>query len=529
MKKIAKNKKFLTGILICLILLELILTIVYTNKYFIKFGLDADYATDSIYAKYLTETGNFILSDDWYPSTEVYTVHHQLIMTPLFYIFDDYSVVYTITTCISFILISLTFYYFMKTFSGSSLKSLLAVLLVCNPVNTFFVTLSIIFHGYMFYAILGVLYITILFKLIYKNINKLEMIVFMIVSLLSGICGVRMFMILFVPLFVLLLWNNRNSHFALDIKLLNKSQIKNFILRNKKSIQIIISYMLAFLGFFIYKFVLVPKFAGGNNFETLGTSNENIVKNIQDIILLLLNGLGLNVNEKSVFSLSFIKAGMILIFWLYVFVQNIILAFKKNSDKSIKDISLYNLICMTITIFFMIITIKNEHFIESLRYFGISIYLMIPIAIIGLRKPDSTIKDFIIYGSIIITIISGLDLYMDYIKVSNNKTNEREGYIKFLDESEYSFGTATYWNAGVTTFGSKKGVEVRPTLDTIGLEMYKWNTKKSYEDREPEFLILANDEYIARNEYISKNNKDIANDVVYRDDYYVIIDLVKNK
>lgn len=515
MNKIKNSKKIIIGILIFLILIELVFTIIYTNKYFIKFEMDADYATDSLYAKYLAETGKILLTEDWYPSTEVYTVHHQLIMTPLFYIFDDYTTVYTITTAISFIIIALVFYYFMKTFSKSTIKSLLAVLLVCNPINTFFVTLSIVFHGYMFYAILGVLYITILFKLIYKEVNKFEKIVLMIVSLLSGICGVRMFLILFVPLALLLLWNNRKT----ELKL------KKITIQDKKTITIVITYILAFLGFFIYKFILIPKFAGGNSFQSIGTSNENIIHNIQDIILLLLNGLGLSVNDKSVLSLSFIKTIMLSMFWIFVFTQNIILAFKKNIDKAVQNISLYNLICILVTIFFMIITIKNEHLQESLRYFGLSIYLVIPIAIIGLNKPDTTIKTITIYTAIFMAIISGLDIYVDHIKIAKDKKFDREGYIEFLDKSEYTFGTATYWNASITTFWSKKGIEVRPTLDIINLDMYNWNTKKSYKDREIEFLVLRNDEYIARNDYITKRNVEIANSVVYKDDYYVIIDL----
>lgn len=518
MKKIKDNIKIGIVLLICLILAQFIITILYTNQYFVKFGLDADFATDSIYAKFLAKTGGILLSDDWYPSTELYIVHHQLIMTPLFHIFDDYETVYTMTTAVAFIAIALAIYYFMKTFTESTFKSLLTVVLVCNPINFFFVLLAITFHGYLFYAIFGILYITILFKLIYKKINRFETISFMIISFLSGICGIRMFFILFVPLILLLLWKYQNYRVNFRKECFKEMFSRSFLMKHQKEIKIIMSYVLALLGFLIFYCFLMPQYGGADKLETMGTNNANIASNIKDISLLLLNGINFDVGGKKLISISFIKATVLLLFWIYIFAQNIKFAFRKGTKQVLQDISLYNLICLLVTILFMIITLSNQDIQQALRYFGLAIYLMIPAAIMGLEK-DNTLKSIGVYLIIFLAIFVGLDSHVDAIKIAKDLKNSREGYVKFLDESDYSFGTATYWNANITTFLSEKEIEIRPALSEIDLGMYQWNTRKSYANKEPEFLILTKEEYEVRKK---KEEKD---KIVYQDDFYMIIDL----
>ena len=52
-------------------------------------GANADLASDLLLAKYLAEGRGFILSDQWFYSTEVHFIHNQLIFTPLFWLFGD--------------------------------------------------------------------------------------------------------------------------------------------------------------------------------------------------------------------------------------------------------------------------------------------------------------------------------------------------------------------------------------------------------------------------------------------------------
>lgn len=512
-KKILTNKKIWIGILIFLIALELVITVLYVNKHFVKFGIDADYASDSIYAKFLAKTGKLILSDDWWPTTELYIVHHQLIMTPLFHIFDDYSVVYTITTVIAFILIVLTFYYFMISFTDSKIKSLFAVLLVCNPVNYLFVLFSIIFHGYLFFVLMGVIYITILVKLTSKQVNKVEKIVFLVISFLGGLCGIRMFLILFVPLVFVFIW--KSIDFKFNKEMLNIKEL----LRNKKVVYIMISYILTFLGYAIFYMILMPKFGGWHEFGTAGVNNTDVSNNIKDIVLIFLNTIGFDISSKKIIKLSFVKEITILVFWIYIVAKNISLSRKSNKNKELRLISMYNVVSLLTTLLIMIFTTKNEEIQSSLRYLGIAMYLFVPTAVLGLEKPNNSLKSIIKYVIAIFIIFIGMHSQVNVIRNAKNLKSLRVGYIEFLDKSDYSFGAATYWNANITTFMSKKAIEVKPVINENNLSMLEWNTRKSYENREPEFFILT------KNEYENREEAELENDIVYQDDEFVIIDL----
>lgn len=511
-KKLLSNKKLLTVILICIIILELIITVLYTDKYFVKYGIDSDTASDTVYAKILNDTGNLILTKDWYPTTELYVIHHQLIMTPLFSIFDDYSTVYVITTAIAFILVAVTYYYFMRSFTDSKIKALFAVLLICNPINNMLTLYSIVFHGYLFFVLMGTLYIAILFRLINKNINLFEKIAFIFIAFLSGICGIRMFLILFVPLILVFIWNNKEFHF-------NKENV-NKILKNKKTTIIVLSYIFAVIGFAFFYFVLSKKYGGIHEFGTLGVNNSNIANNIKDLPSIFLSTIGFDITNKKILSGAFIKAFIILVFWIYVFAKNIILAFKNKKDKYLQNIGLYNMAAMLTTLLIMIFTTENTIMQSSLRYLGLSIYLFIPVAVLGLEKPNISLKSIFTYSIIIVTIIIGLDANIDAIKQSKHFTNIRTGYTNFLDENEqYTYGAATYWNANITTFLSKKKIEIKPVISYNNLNLHEWNTKKSYKDKRPEFFILS------INEYEQREEEGLENNIVYEDDNFIIIEL----
>lgn len=93
----------------------------------------------------------------------------------------------------------------------------------------------------------------------------------------------------------------------------------------------------------------------------------------------------------------------------------------------------------------------------------------------------------------------------------------RDDYILFLIDNNLKFGISTYWNANATIFLSQNIVEILPIIDEINLEKYPWNTRKSYMDRKPQFLLLTTKEFENR----KKHKK---NDIIlYQDEYVVIL------
>ena len=107
--------------------------------------------------------------------------------------------------------------------------------------------------------------------------------------------------------------------------------------------------------------------------------------------------------------------------------------------------------------------------------------------------------------------------YIEQIGDIKNKNNEREGYMEFLDTSGFKFGAATYWNADITMFLSKTGIELKPANSATDLNMFEWNTKKSYQNRKPEFFLLTKDEYEER------VKAGLVDKILYIDNAYVIV------
>lgn len=508
-KKFFKQHKstILILLLLFILLLEILLTIIYEYNVYTVDKMNSDFAGDTIFAKNLAEEGKLIFSKNWYPTTELYVVHHQLIMTPLFYIFDDYRLVTTISAGIAFILLACTFYYFLKTLNCSKIKSLLILVLIFNPVNYFLHAFAILFQGYLFYVILQILYITLILRLLHKTLNKVELLLFYIISFCIGMCGIRLFIILYVPLVLLLLLENLN--WKLD---------KN-ALKDKKNLLVLGTFLTSIIAYLIYTMYLCPKYSFDGNIAMFGLDNTNINSNILHIIPSFLDSIGFSISNIAIKSMQFIIQAIKLLFWLLIIVENIYLAFFNKERTIAKIIAKFNILCIIVTLGSMILT--SDTFVESSRYIGLSCFLLMPTSLANIKKPDLKIKSILIYALIIVTILVGFVQYITEIKKCGTIDNERDGYISFLDKGNYKFGIATYWNANITTFLSKNQIEIMPIDSPDNLEIFRWNTKKSYQELEPEFLILTS------SELKDLNTNSYESQIVYEDDNYVVIDFRK--
>ena len=106
---------------------------------------------------------------------------------------------------------------------------------------------------------------------------------------------------------------------------------------------------------------------------------------------------------------------------------------------------------------------------------------------------------------------------------------EREGTLNYLQENNYSFGYATFWNANVYAGISNGQIEVAGIKNPSTMEPYRWNTLERYFQhdycKEKTFILLDIDEY---SEF--KDSKVIqAGEGVYQDDRYIILEYPNSK
>lgn len=494
--KVIFSEKFLLGLLFCVWCLEFFGHIHFLNTHFQNY-INSDYAGDAVFAKHLADTGNFILSSDWLPTTELYIVHHQLIMTPLFYFISDYKTVWLITSVLAYVMLSSSIIFFMRSSNATKVQSLLAVVLFFNPLCKLYLEYNIYFHGYLFYFVLGFLIMGSISRVLIRNqLLKNDVFVLCITSFLGGLCGIRMFMIVFTPLLISFLIINYNTL----IRKLNPTHLR--ILG--------VSLIASMLGAVLY-FVL-GKYCIDHLFVYFGLQDVNcIIDNILDLPKLILR----SIRPVSETQCSIIGC---VLFWVYCLFR--ICKFR-TTDAVKKSANLYNWlktfvgVCILFNLFVMVFTLSSEDFSHRARYLVLSGYLLIPLFVLTLREEQTRNKLYSVIVVCIFCVCGGCE----YKEMTKKEAHVcwRDAYIRFLVDNNLKFGVSTYWNANATIFLSENAVEILPIEDEINLAKYPWNTRKSYLNRKPQFLLLTTKEFENR----KKHKKDDI--ILYQDDYVVIL------
>ena len=499
----------LTKIILALVWIwEYAANIWYTARYFLTVDINSDFAGDAVLAKHLADSGRYIFSSDWFPTTELYVIHHQIIMTPLFKIFGDYDTTWTATSVVAFFLMSAAIFYFMKKLGATTIRSMLAVVLFVNPVMKFQMSFSVWFHGYLFYYLLAFVIMGILFAYCTgeRQFSRGDTAALLVLSFLSGLCGLRMFMIVFAPIVLTLFIDLYNRE--LDC-------LKSVFVRMTAG-----CVAIALAGFAVYSMFLVPKYGNGSLLGIGVSLNgaEHVNQNILSIPRTVIDGLNIDFAGTD----SIYYAGVILIellIWIVILANNIYLLIRRDSDKKARFIALFAMVNVVVNIAFMVLTQSHDEMLYRYRYFSLSTFVQIPLFALTVKvERPARIRDLftvaVIAGSICSIALWQVDTIKQY---GRDITSWRQPYIDFLVENGYEFGVSTYWNADTTIFASNGEVAVAPVNNDSEYSFFEWNTQRSFEGRTPEFVLLTNDEY-------SQRTNDPANNILYTDDKVTILE-----
>lgn len=504
-----RNKSVALFILISAWLWEFAVNIWYTAKYFIVFDINSDYAGDAVFAKHLADSGKFIFSPDWYPTTELYVIHHQLIMTPLFRILKDYNKAWIATSIVAFILLSAAVFWFMKTIGSSEMRSLLAVVLFVNPIMKFQMSFSVWFHGYLFYYLLAFIIMGEIFRC-YSNesgISNKDIIIIFIFSFLSGLCGIRMFMVIYGPIVLTLFIDSYNKEIT--------------SLRTAFAKIIAASFAAAMVGFGIHSLYLVPKYGNGALLGIGVTLNKSRIvnENIMSIPRIVIEGLNIDFLGTN----SILYAGVIaveLCLWIVIIINNIGLIVRRDVNRTTRLIAVFAVACVAVNLAFMVMTQSNEEILLRYRYFSLSTFIQIPLFAMSVKRESPIrVKDCFNFAIALMAILIIPVWQLDKIKqYGADPVSWRQPYIEFLTDNGYKFGISTYWNADTSIFASNGQVQVAPVNNDEDYTFFAWNTQRSFENRTPEFILLTIDEYNERSRYLHDDT------ILYKDDDVVILE-----
>lgn len=218
LKKIPKAPLFLLGFII----LQFCFLVLCCYKYHLTSAMfESDAASEILLAENLYKNETWILSHDWYYSTEIRVLHNQLVIAPLFAFTDNYNLIYTLSFGLTLAMILCAVYFCMRSFELSPSSSLTALLFFLIPYSFYRryspFSMALMNQFYSFFLLNQFLFLG-MFQRFKKAGRKRSRIAFavglLIFSILLGTCGIRYALILFVPLIIVELaeiWQKRGN------------------------------------------------------------------------------------------------------------------------------------------------------------------------------------------------------------------------------------------------------------------------------------------------------------------------------
>lgn len=133
-----------------------------------RIGLDDDISSELVLAKTLADSKGFVLTDQWFYSTEIRFLNTQLVFAPLFWLTNNWMVVRLLGTIILLAIMLLAFYFLLAALQQKVMFPWLATFLLL-PLSGYqiyvinygvfyipHVTVSFLVLGLLFYAVRAV-------------------------------------------------------------------------------------------------------------------------------------------------------------------------------------------------------------------------------------------------------------------------------------------------------------------------------------------------------------------------------------
>lgn len=496
---------------------------------FCVFKLDnlmhSDTTAEVILSKLLADE-NKLITKNWFYSTEIRIVYSHLIMIPLFKIFSDYSLVKLISILIFYVLLFLSFMHFAKSYGVEKKWRVLGLALLFSPLSNEYLDMMFIGCFYTSQAICTFLVLSAVAKRLPKTANWegedkkrkniISFILLNVFALILGLSGLRYIASLFLPMVLAVLWilysqeeNKKQESFFKD---------KWFGSLLKTGSLLVCSGV----GFLINKFYL----AGNYSFDT---TSEVVFTELSNVADRFLNSFKLMIEFFGYYPVEVVSGrGIVNVIKLALFLfftGVIVYLFKHRKDRlnAVQRFLLYYFLATFVLNWYMLIF--TEVLMQYRYWIPVYIVAVLLVAVFfQIYEPKIVWHKVVFELFVAVAALSSLygELWQD---VKYNDCEKRYAYVEFLEENDYTFGYATFWNASVTEYLTNGEVEVGNLGGENGVSApYEWLCKKDlYKEgyhSGKTFLLLAKTEEAG----MLKGDFTVMPDgvKVYEDEYYAI-------
>lgn len=523
------NKSKLLLILSYSILLSIIfIYAAFTSGYH---SMDSDMASELLLAKecYLHKT---FLPRSWNYSTEIRMLNTQIFTAPLFIFTKNLNSIKAVSAFIITLLLPLSLWFLLNELKiKTSWIKALSLLLIFAPWSDFMWQYVQYGSYYIPHIALAFCYIALFISITYNKQDisekkyKIMLVLFLALSFISGLSGIRYILYFELPLIITILGLKVSNLFKTNTTF----DFKNFFINDKECHFSIVSLILGGFGYVCNNLILARIYSF-SDFNTTAFTHIGDVK-FEDVHNAIMEILGYR-NNVSVFTPSGVN-NVLLYVGIVFFLISLFKFLKKTENTTHKTFVLFTIVLFVFNSFIFI----NTEYIA--RYFILILAFVFPCISLFLDSECvSVIHKYFVGLCFSVVVISNSFIVFEGSLCSKGNY-DKEAVAKFLNENKYDSGYATFWNANVFNFLTNDKLQVANLYrykdgDTKKITDHfkcdKWLTPNSYYKdnfghNDKVILIVTSLEYEESiNANVFKNGK-----LVFTDDYYKVFEYPSNE
>jgi len=444
-----------------LIIIFLIFLFIFIGVFSYRYGwqwLDSDQSSEMVLAKLLAEE-NVLFSNKWLYGNELHIIYQTIFTMPLFKLlgsFNNWALIRSFGIVLNNLLLLFSCFFMMKQLKISLKWILLSCIFLFIPLTYNYWNIVSFGGNYIFFIAQFFICLAFFIRLNSNNtlVNKVsrDFILFLALSFMLGMEGVRPLLALSIPLLIVSLY-----------------------FKNRR---LILSGLLGFLascgGYAINTILHIwYKF---ESYSDLRIENFNsYFTKLGECLMNMAGFFGLSsdtslMSAQGFFSVAAIIGTFFMIYSLIKIIQ------KKETLECAKEEYKQNINKRIIPVFFIISAIINIFtFIIinapiTTRYFIPFMVFYVPLAGSLFEHAEKNYSFFkrtaVIFGIVIFIFGQGFLSFQGFFTKDVN--SGRKAYMAFLFEEQLEYGFATHWNANVTTELTNGKIEIASILPERG-------------------------------------------------------------
>lgn len=475
-----RKETMVKGVLAALFLLYL-LTFFYLNVTQYENHVDSDMASEALLSKHMWQAGS-VMPDDWYPSTERRLLSTSL-LGALFYGASHSMSLAIGLSCIVFMVLLLGGYgYLLKRLKISATGRMAGLLLLLAlPANCvlaegqmlpYFTYLFFLFAGY--YAPMGVFlfwslgfYVRLIDGGWSGRREVLWWALFSAASLALGCAGMRTLEMVLLPLLLL----EFCRLYRMTERFSCRMERKNF----RPAAYVLLLTGINCLG-------MVMPFSV--EYTTKFVSQEDAVSNFLGTVLpslLMAMGLAGGVALKSLgglIQLCIYALAAFTIYAFFVFFSKEAKEEQKERWESSRLLLLFFGISLLLTLFILTVTMigaSANYFFAVTFLFAFSLIFLLE----WLQEKSPLLRYGLLLFIVIYAVLNFAYTYVPALRTEGANADWQEA-VAWMEENEYEYGYAEFWDANKLTLCAEGRVTVAPVVNIASLEPYLWLTSRNY-------------------------------------------------